>query len=273
MTAKSGEQAVANGRDVTRYEPPGYCQKYVRDPCWRVPSLYGSAIEAWNGAEFKHPGDRNPPVGAPVYYRGGNYGHAVISVGGGRIRSTDCQSSTQVNDAALSWPETAWNYEFLGWTEDLNGVRLPLDIESGGGNGGDEMPEYVSVETGPIKVKDTDWISVAWETVNADSRDVVNPGDRSIRIPNRTYIATMSAEIDVASGERISTRSIEVKQGSDPVKVEETNRLVEHPRTAGGTFIQDTRTGRVGDDRGLRWQISLPDAGSIVKASLVVVYW
>ncbi len=271
MTAKSGEQAVANGRAVKTYEPPGYCQKYVRDPCWRVPSLYGSAIEAWNGAQFKHPGDRNPPLGAPCYYRGGNYGHAVISVGGGRIRSTDCQSAEQVNDAALSWPETAWNYEYLGWTEDINGVRLPLDIDSGGGNGGDEMPEYVNVGTGPIDLG-SGWKTLVWDDVHADSKDVVNPGDRSIRIPGRTYIATMSAEVDVASGERISTRPIEVKQGSDPVKVEETGRAVEHPRTSGATFIQDSRTGKVGDGRGLRWEISLPESGS-VNASLIVVYW
>ena len=125
MTASSGPQAVQNGRAVHRYDQ-GYCQKYVRDPCWRVGSLYGSAIEAWNGARDKHPGDRTPPEGAPCYYRGGSYGHAVISVGGGRIRSTDCTSATYVNNANLAWPERAWGYEYLGWTGDINGVVLPL---------------------------------------------------------------------------------------------------------------------------------------------------
>lgn len=127
MTAKTGQEAVSNARKVTRYDPSGYCLKYVRSPCWEVASLYGSAIEAWNGARHKHPGDRNPPVGAPCFYRGGQYGHVVISVGGGRVRSTDCTSSTQVNDAALSWTETAWGYTYLGWTDDLNGVTLPIE--------------------------------------------------------------------------------------------------------------------------------------------------
>jgi hypothetical protein len=136
VTAPSGAQAVANGRAIHTYDQ-GMCQKYVRDPCWRVASLYGSAIDAWNGARHKHPGDRNPPKGAPCYYRGGQYGHAVISVGGGRIRSTDSTSARQVNDAALSWPETAWGYEYLGWTEDINGVDLPLDT---GGEGEEDMP-------------------------------------------------------------------------------------------------------------------------------------
>lgn len=126
MTAKSAEEAVANGRAVKTYDV-GMCQKFVRSPCWEVGSLYGSAIDAWHGAAEKHPGDRNPPNGAPCYYSGGAYGHAVISVGGGRIRSTDCQSATYVNDAALDWPERQWGYSYLGWTGDINGVDLPLE--------------------------------------------------------------------------------------------------------------------------------------------------
>jgi len=133
VTADSADEAVANGRAVDYYDV-GMCQKYVRGPCWEVGSLYGSAIEAWNGAAEKHPGDRNPPKGAPVYYSGGQYGHAVISVGGGRIRSTDCTSATHVNDADLSWPESAWGYRYLGWTGDINGVDLPIETKE------DDMP-------------------------------------------------------------------------------------------------------------------------------------
>jgi len=122
MVADGPNDAVANGRDVGSYDS-GMCQKYVRDQCWRVPSLYGSAIDAWNGARFKHPGDRTPPKGAPVYYRGGNYGHAVIWVGD-NIRSTDCTSAYDVSEAAISWVENNWGYTYLGWTEDINGVTV-----------------------------------------------------------------------------------------------------------------------------------------------------
>jgi hypothetical protein len=125
MTASSPQEAVSNGRSYSSYDT-GMCLKWTRGPCWEVGSLYASAIDAWNGATQKHSGDRNPPEGAPCFYRGGQYGHAVISVGGGRIRSTDCTSSTKVNDAALSWPESAWGYTYLGWTGDINGVDLPL---------------------------------------------------------------------------------------------------------------------------------------------------
>lgn len=126
MTAKSGDEASKNGAAYTSYET-GMCLKWVRGPCWEIGSLYGSAIEAWNGAREKHPGDRNPPVGAPCFYSGGTYGHAVIArPGDRRIRSTDAPSSHKVSDQDLAWPEWAWGYTYLGWTEDLNGVGLPL---------------------------------------------------------------------------------------------------------------------------------------------------
>lgn len=133
MVAQSGKAAVQNGREV-KSGYSGMCQMYVRDQCWEVPSLYGSAIEAWNGARHKHPGDRTPPKGAPCYYRGGQYGHAVIWAGGDDIRSTDCTSSNDISEVDLGWPERAWGFEYLGWTGDLNGVDLPLGEE------GEDMP-------------------------------------------------------------------------------------------------------------------------------------
>jgi hypothetical protein len=133
VTARDADEAVANANRYTSYDV-GMCLKWVRGPCWEVGSFYGSAIDAWNGAAHKHPGDRNPPKGAPCFYRGGSYGHIVIA-NGGPIRSTDCQSSGRVSDAALSWPETAWGDDYLGWTEDLNGVNLPLEVKED-----DDMP-------------------------------------------------------------------------------------------------------------------------------------
>lgn len=138
MTARSGRIAVENGRKVNQYAT-GMCQQYVRLVCWEVGSLYGSAIEAWNGARLKHPGDRTPPLGAPLYYRGGKYGHAVIFVGGNDMRSTDCRSRGQVSDEAISWVERNWGYTYLGWTGDLNGVELPLRADNDDEGGDDEM--------------------------------------------------------------------------------------------------------------------------------------
>lgn len=136
MTARSARAAVKNARSVNEY-PTGMCQQYVRLRCWEVPSLYASAIEAWNGARDKHPGDRTPPLGAPLYYEGGRYGHAVIYVGGANMRSTDCRSRGDVSDEAIRWVEVNWGYRYLGWTGDINGVTLPLDADDS--QEGDDM--------------------------------------------------------------------------------------------------------------------------------------
>ena len=131
MTAASGTAAIKNAEQHSSY-PVGYCLKFVRAEAWKIGSLYGSAIDAWNGAKYRHPNDRTPPVGAPCFYRGGNYGHVVTAQRkpqDKRMRSTDCTSSGQVSNADIAWVENHWGYTYLGWTEDLNGVRLPIGEE------------------------------------------------------------------------------------------------------------------------------------------------
>src|SRR5262249_3802557 len=127
---------------------------------WKLGSLYGSAIEAWNGARHKHPGDRNPPLGAPCFYKGGQYGHIVIyaDLTDKDMRSTDCPTSGKVSEEDLGWPERAWGDDYLGWTEDLNGVDLPLTEE-------DEMNEQ-------------DWqrMEALIEKVWSDKMTVTQPG-------------------------------------------------------------------------------------------------
>jgi hypothetical protein len=275
MVAGSGDAAVANGRKVSTYDS-GMCQMFVRSQCWQVPSLYGSAIEAWNGAREKHPGDRNPPMGAPVYYRGGNYGHAVIFVGSGDMRSTDCQTAYAVSDTDLSWPERAWGYEYLGWTGDINGVDLPLSSGGGGGGGGgeDDMPEYLHVSASAKSFKGDEWKWITWDKVIADSTgDSAVKGEGSVRIGGRRYVATLLVNVDVGGGERIMTRTSEsAPDGRGGYEVVETNPPVEHLRTTGATRLNDTRLGSCGEDRRLRCEVNLPQDGT-VSADLVVLFW
>ena len=70
-----------------------------------------------------------------MFYKGGKYGHIVIHSDSKPIRSTDMPQSGQVSEGALDWPVNNWGQTYLGWTEDLNGVNLPL------GKDEDEMNE------------------------------------------------------------------------------------------------------------------------------------
>ena len=80
----TAERAIENAHDVQRY-PRGDRLRLAREQ-WEVGPLYPSAIEAWNGARWKHPGDRTPPPGAPCFYAGGNYGHICDLVPAGPPR-------------------------------------------------------------------------------------------------------------------------------------------------------------------------------------------
>jgi hypothetical protein len=70
-----------------------------------------------------------------MFYSGGQYGHIVVcgdDPADDDIRGTDMPHSGQVSEGDMDWPVTNWGQTYLGWTEDLNGVDLPL-------GDGDEM--------------------------------------------------------------------------------------------------------------------------------------
>lgn len=279
MTASSGQAAIANADRYSTYEV-GYCLKWVRT-CWEIGSLYGSAIEAWNGARHKHPGDRNPPDGAPCFYSGGTYGHIVVyrKHDSRRMRSTDCPSSGRVSDADLSWPESAWGSAYLGWTEDLNGVDLPIGAPEPTPPPEEEpMPKWIRARmTKPLKLSAQDeWKSIAWDAVPAGS-DVVTPGDSAIRIGGRTYTATLTAKVSVSeatkSNQTISTRFLERSKKGDTWQTDETYPAVEHPVTTGPTFISQAAVQGVAEGRRLVAQIKLPEGGTIEVAEFNALYF
>lgn len=81
----------------------------------------------------KHPGDRNPPAGVPVYWKGGHPhngredgdGHAAISAGNGMIYSNDIGGTKgAISKAPISDIEDKWGFEYLGWGETMNGIRI-----------------------------------------------------------------------------------------------------------------------------------------------------
>lgn len=133
MVVATADQAVQNANSYTHCDP-GMCLAYVRT--WlEIPSLEPRAIDAWNNAKYKHPGNMFPPRGAPVYWAssatGSGAGHIALCKGDS-IRTTDKPTGTVANDDG-SWPHNQWGQTYLGWSEDLNGIWLPYFKNSNGG--------------------------------------------------------------------------------------------------------------------------------------------
>jgi hypothetical protein len=267
MVAKDGNAAVANARKVTSY-PQGYCLKWVRE-CWLIGSFYASAIDAWNGAKYKHPGDRNPPKGAAMYYSGGKYGHIVIAVGepGGRMRSTDCTSATRVNDADINWPVNAWGDKYLGWSSDLNGVDLPLQAQTPDG-GDDDMPQYDHGATTKAQtLKAGEWVGITW--ASEAGADAFKPGSTVISLGGRRYTASVHATIEAPQGSTIRMRIVEI-QGNEVV---ESGPQVEFTATSGTSYPEHAAVGNVAEGRTLRARVLCTQDATLTAADAVFLSW
>lgn len=115
----------------------GYCLAFTRW-CFDVPSRYASAIDAWNAAKLRHPGDRNPPPAVPVFFQSASvYDHVCIRVEGTAIVSTWNAEVRKYPD--LASVERAFG-PYLGWTEDLNGVTVYTPDQ------GDDWLSYLSYD-------------------------------------------------------------------------------------------------------------------------------
>ena len=88
---------------------------------------YPSAWAQWQNANKKHTTKTKIPIGAPIYYQGGQHGHVVLYVGNGHVRSTDAGGAGKMATVPLEWFELAWGYKFAGWSEDLGGKDIDFD--------------------------------------------------------------------------------------------------------------------------------------------------
>lgn len=123
MVVSSAQQAIGNA-DAQHTCEPGYCLQNVRQ--WLgIPALEGDAAGAWRNAIGKHPDDKHPPKGAPVFWTGGSSGHGHIAlVRGSNMRTTD-KPTGQVGNDDGRYPRDAWGLTYVGWSEGFNGVRIP----------------------------------------------------------------------------------------------------------------------------------------------------
>jgi hypothetical protein len=98
------------------------CQEIYPTNHW-----YPSAISQWHNAKKKHTSKKNIPIGAPIYYSGGEYGHVVLYVGDGMVRSTDAGGRGKMATVSIEWFQRAWGYQYEGWSEDLGGKDIDFD--------------------------------------------------------------------------------------------------------------------------------------------------
>jgi GH25 family lysozyme M1 (1,4-beta-N-acetylmuramidase) len=129
-------EEAARIAEASKTNEPGACQKWTRT-LFGAPSAGdqdhdgdADAVDGWKSEpqSARHT-DRNPPRGVPVAWSGGShgFGHRAISLGGGKIRSTDAGGSGRVATVDLSWPEQHWGLKYLGWSETIDGLPIPAE--------------------------------------------------------------------------------------------------------------------------------------------------
>jgi hypothetical protein len=127
MSLRTGMVARAWAKLHTSWSPSGMCAQFVRS-CFGVGAYYGSARLQWLNARYKHrtSDPNNIPPAVPIYWSGGSkgFGHVAFSVGGGLCRSTDWPSRGRVGIARVSDIHRLWGHTLVGWTEDINRVRV-----------------------------------------------------------------------------------------------------------------------------------------------------
>jgi hypothetical protein len=133
----------------------GLCLQFVRT-AFGIPAKYPSAIAAWNGAAHKHKTTSTSgiPVGVPIFFSGGKYGHVAIYAGNGLMRTTNSSVGHPVTQSVAQWTRAGY-YTLLGWTEDLNGVRVytPPPPAPSKPSTGSSSPAVLKVGSKGAKVK------------------------------------------------------------------------------------------------------------------------
>lgn len=108
----------------------GYCLYYV----WQAYKAIGAstnksaatALIGWINSSGKHAGDRNPPVGVPVWFGarpGSDAGDVVISIGNGKVVCTDWPTG-KVGITTIDQRQKQIGRPYLGWTETILGVPI-----------------------------------------------------------------------------------------------------------------------------------------------------
>ncbi|MFC0627456.1 CHAP domain-containing protein [Kribbella deserti] len=122
------DQAIARARALVGSR--GYyqlCARLAANIWGRPRSGYYSAATQWQHMQAigqAHPGDRNPPAGALLFWdTGGPYGHVAVYIGKGHIVSNDIHDQHPgqggVYLAELETIEGTWAATYQGWSPPI----------------------------------------------------------------------------------------------------------------------------------------------------------
>lgn len=110
----------------------GLCLQFVRT-CFNIPAKYPSAADAWANAKDRiiTSSVSGIPEGAPVFFSipGNKYGHVALYLGDGKFRTNYSAKGTVIT-ATLNHAVFR-GMRMLGWSRDLNGVKIP-ELGKGG---------------------------------------------------------------------------------------------------------------------------------------------
>lgn len=132
MSTRTGKAAGDWGRAHSEVALDGRswyrrCKEFVR-LCFGVPSNgTPDAGTAWDRAKHKHV-TSNPfeiPAWVPVFWEQPSVAdHVALSIGGGRCLSNDFTRTGKIDEVAIDAITKGWGGTLLGWTEDIDGVRV-----------------------------------------------------------------------------------------------------------------------------------------------------
>ena len=137
MANIDAQAGLANARTHTT-NVPSTCLGFVFAAYGSVPSIgpgqghYGIAYNAWVYSGQQHPGDTNPPIGAPVVFgpsptrtdRNAGAGDIAISMGGGLLFCSDGAGSGRTGVMTIAARAKQTGRPYLGWMSDFLGHQL-----------------------------------------------------------------------------------------------------------------------------------------------------
>lgn len=156
---------------------PGLCLAYVED-VFKTPHTYYNATEGWEKAQFKHTDQPPPSISVPIWFSWQVDGHVAVWANG-TIYSTTAQGVRTFVSIPALMAYIGGGITYLGWSEDLENVRIVKGVTMEPWNSGDTY-------------------NLLWQTINKQTADEAKAagyfGDESGRDPKIAMYDIINSE-------------------------------------------------------------------------------